>query len=294
MKTKLATLRCFTPLPMFFIKLSCLASFFSLLLSADTVVLTTGDSMEGHLLSTDEHSVRLRDARGIIQEIQREKVSTIRLSTPVAETGSAQASERVAAGPPEQQQRFCDLVARFREEATAYMQETNPIRKAGMASPDPYRYESQVRTLFGPEHKFLNWTGTLRFGTSGHSVGIVFTPSCDPPNPAIQFANAIEQAGFAVQDRASVIHADSPIAHTLAAAKAGDQPATVSGSWLPISGLARFNQALGGTPNTGNGRALFRSQTNPSGASVAQPNYLVQFTSVNLADANTQTLGRQR
>ena len=250
--------------------------------------------MDGHLLSTDEHTIRLRDARGIIEEIPREKVSTIQFSASAAETGNAQVSGRAAAGPPEQQQRFCELVARFREEATAYMQETNPIRKAGMALPDPYRYESQVRTLFGPEHKFLNWTGTLRFGTSGHSVGVVFTPSCDPPNPAIQFANAIEQAGFAVQDRASVIHADSPIAHTLAAAKAGDQPATASGSWIPISGLARFNQALGGTPNTGISRALFRSQTNPSGASLAQPNYLVRFTSVNLGDPNTPTTDRQR
>ena len=279
---------------MLFTKVSFFASFFCLVLSADTVVLTTGDSIDGHLLSTDEHTIRLRDARGIIEEIPREKVSTIRFSASAAETGNAQVSGRAAAGPPEQQQRFCELVARFREEATAYMQETNPIRKAGMISPDPYRSEPQVRTLFGPEHRFLNWTGTLRFGTSGHSVGIVFTPSCDPPNPAIQFANAIEQPGFAVQDRASVIHADSPIARTLAAAKAGDQPATVSGSWIPISGLARFNQVLGGPANTGSGRALFRSQTNPSGASVAQPNYLVQFISVNLGDTNTPTPDRQR
>ena len=181
---------------MFFTKFSFLASFFCLLLSADTVVYNR-ESIDGHLLSTDEHTIRLRDARGIVEEIPREKVSTIRLSASATETGNTQASERTA-GPPEQQQRFCELVARFREEATAYMQETNPIRKAAMISPDPYRYEPQVRTLFGPEHKFVNWTGALRFGTSGHSVGIVFTPTCDPPNPAIQFANAIEQPGFAV------------------------------------------------------------------------------------------------
>jgi hypothetical protein len=190
---------------------------------------------------------------------------------------------------PEQQKEFCELVASFQKEQVAYAQETNPIRKAGMRIPDPYRYESQVRDLFGPKHEFVNWTGTLRFGTSGRSIGITFTPTCDPQQ-LIQFGNAIEQPGFPVQDTGgTVIHVDSPIGRMLANAKAGQQAATVSGHLIPVPGFVRFNQALSGQANAGYGRALFRSQMNPNGASLAQPNYLVKFTEVNLFEEKPKT-----
>lgn len=184
---------------------------------------------------------------------------------------------------PEEQRQFCSLVTQFQKEQMVYPQETNPIRKAGMLPPDPYRYEPQVRALFGPQPQFVKWTGRLRFATSGRSVGIVFTPTCDPPQ-MIQFANFVEQPGFPGQDRATVIHTDSPLARTLAHAQASDQPALVSGSLVPISGLTRLNQALGGMPKSGQGRALFRSSFSSVGASLAQPNYLVQFTFILLPD----------
>jgi hypothetical protein len=146
------------------------------------------------------------------------------------------------------------------------MQETNPIRKAGMRVPDPYRYEAQVRDLFGPKHEFVNWTGSLRFGTSGRSVGIAFTPACEPQQ-VIQFGNAIEQSGFTAQDGAgTIIRTDSPIGRTLAGANSAEQPATASGTLVPVPGFLRFSQALNGQANSGYGRALFRSQLNPAGA----------------------------
>ena len=153
----------------------------------DTVVLTTGESIEGHMLSADENTVRFRDTRGIVQEIPRDKISTIRLQTPAPAPATKQSlapavepekSSALGSEVPEQQKEFCELVASFQKEQLAYAQETNPIRKAGMRTPDPYRYESQVRDLFGPKHEFVNWTGTLRFGTSGGSIGVTFTPTC--------------------------------------------------------------------------------------------------------------------
>lgn len=185
---------------------------------------------------------------------------------------------------PEQQKEFCELVASFQKEQLAYAQETNPIRKAGMRIPDPYRYESQVRDLFGPKHEFVNWTGTLRFGTSGRSIGVTFTPRCDPQQ-LIQFGNAIEQPGFLVQDSAgAIIGVDSPIGRMLASAKTGQQAATVSGHLNPVQGFVRFNQALSSQASAGYGKAIFRSQMNPNGASIAQPHYLVKFTEVNLLE----------
>lgn len=254
----------------------------------DTIILTTGESMEGHMFSADENTVRFRDTRRIVEEIPREKISTIRLQAvptakpqvPAVQLKPANSSPE----PPEEQVQFCSLVAAYQREPIAYAQESNPIRKAGMRVPDPYRYESQVRDLFGAKHEFENWTGTVRFGTSGRSIGVVFTPACEPLE-LIQFGNAVEQPGFPVQDGAgTIIHADSPIGRTLARAKSAEQPAMVSGTLMPVSGFVRFSQALNGQANSGFGRALFRSQLNATGASVAQPNYLVKFTSVNLLD----------
>lgn len=158
-----------------------------------------------------------------------------------------------------------------------------------MHVPDPYRYESNVRDLFGQKHDFVNWTGALRFGTSGRSIGITFTPACNPQQ-FIQFGNAIEQPGVPAQGSGgTIVHVDSPIGRTLASAKASQQPAVVSGNLVPVSGFARFSQALNGQANSGYGRAMFRSQMNPTGASVAQPNYLVKFTSVNLLEENKKS-----
>jgi hypothetical protein len=260
----------------------------------DTVVLTTGESIEGHMLSADENTVRFRDTRGIVQEIPRDKISTIRLQTaPDPGPGQKQSlgpavtpekSPTPGSEIPEQQKDFCELVASFQKEQLAYAQETNPIRKAGMRIPDPYRYESQVRDSFGPKHEFVNWTGTLRFGTSGRSIGVTFTPTCDPQQ-LIQFGNAIEQPGFPVRDTAgTIIRVDSPIGRMLASAQTGQQAATVSGHLIPVPGFVRFNQALSGQVSAGYGKALFRSQMNPTGASIAQPNYLVKFTEVNLLE----------
>lgn len=267
----------------------------------DTVVLTTGESIDGHMVSADENTVRFRDSRGIIEEIPREKVSSIRLqlSTPVTKPPFASIAEpdkasSAAPEAPEEQKKFCELVTSFQKKQLAYVQETNPIRKAGMRTPDAYRYESQVRDLFGPKHEFVKWTGTMRFGTSGRSIGITFTPTCDPQQ-LIQFGNAIEQPGFPVQDSAgTIVHVDSPIGRTLASAKSAQQATVVSGNLIPVPGFVRFSQALNGQANNGYGRALFRSQMNPTGASVAQPNYLVRFTSVNLPEGKAKAdLGAQ-
>ena len=262
----------------------------------DTVVLTTGESIEGHMLSADENTVQFRDTRGIVQEIPRDKISTIRLqttATPATKQSLAAAvtpekSSTLRSEIPEQQKEFCELVASFQKEQLAYAQETNPIRKAGMRIPDPYRYESQVRDLFGPKHEFVNWTGTLRFGTSGRLIGVTFTPTCDPQQ-LIQFGNAIEQPGFPVQDSAgTIIRVDSPIGRMLASATTGQQAAAVSGRLIPVPGFVRFNQALSGQAAAGYGKALFRSQMNPNGASIAQPNYLVKFTELKLLEEKTK------
>ena len=142
--------------------------------------------------------------------------------------------------------------------------------------------------MFGPKHEFVNWTGTLRFGTSGRSIGITFTPTCDP-RQLIQFGNAVEQPGFPVQDTAgTIVRVDSPIGRTLASAKSAQQEAGVSGNLIPVPGFIRFSQALNGQANSGYGRALFRSQMNPTGASVAQPNYLIKFTSLTLPGEKTK------
>jgi hypothetical protein len=259
----------------------------------EIIVLTTGESMEGHMLFADEDIVRFRDMHGVVEEIPREKISTIRLTgtSPKQQNAAAPAtSTNAAPEAPEEQVRFCSLLASFQREQMAYMQETNPIRKAAMRVPDPYRYEAQVRDLFGPKHEFMNWTGSLRFGMSGRSVGIVFTPACEPQQ-VIQFGNAIEQPAFAAQDGAgTIIHIDSPIGRTLAGARSAEQPTIVSGTLVPLSGFARFSQALNGQANGGYGRALFRSQLNPAGASVAQPNYLVKFTSLNLLDQKAEAV----
>jgi hypothetical protein len=255
--------------------------------TVDTIVLTTGESLEGHLLSADEQVIRLRDGRGIVEEIPRANVVAIRLTSAPIPHQSVPALEQPAnenLEQPEEQRQFCSLVAAFQKEQMAYAQEVNPIRKAGLRMPDPYRYEPQVRDLFGQKHEFTNWTGTLRFGALGRSVGIVFTPACTPPQ-MIQFGNATEQPGMAVQEGAStIIRPDSLIGRTLSAAKSAEQAAIVSGMLIPISGFMRFSQALNGQANSGYGRALFRSQLNPAGASVAQPNYLVKFTSVQLVE----------
>ena len=68
----------------------------------------------------------------------------------------------------------------------------------------------------------------------------------------------------------------------------------MSGNLIPVPGFVRFSQALNAQANSGYGRALFRSQMNPTGASVAQPNYLVKFTSLNLPVEETKAgLGAQ-
>ena len=64
----------------------------------DTVVLTTGESIEGHMLSADENTVRFRDTRGIVQEIPRDKISTIRLQTPAAPATKQLLAPRSGAG----------------------------------------------------------------------------------------------------------------------------------------------------------------------------------------------------
>ena len=227
------------------------------------------------MLSADENTVRFRDTCGIVEEIPREKISTIRLQAVPAAKPQVPAVQMKPANalpePPEEQVQFCSLVAAYQREQIAYTQESNPIRKAGMRVPDPYRYESQVRALFGAKHEFENWTGTVRFGTSGRSISVVFTPACEPLQ-LIQFGNAIEQPGFPIQDggAGTIIHADSPIGRALAGAKSAEQSAMVSGTLIPVSGFVRFSQALHGQANSGLGRALFRSQLNATGASVAQ------------------------
>jgi hypothetical protein len=209
----------------------------------DMIVLTTDESIEGHLVSADENVVRFRDTRGIVEEIPRDKVSTIRFTT--AATASYQfppapPNQATSAAPeePEEQRQFCSIVTAFQKEQMAYMQEVNPIRKAVMRVPDPYRYEAQVRDLFGPKHEFVNWTGTLRFGTLGRSIGIVFTPTCVPPQ-MIQFGNAVEQPGVVADNSAgTVIRADSPIGRTVAGAKSAEQAAIVSGTLIPVPGFS--------------------------------------------------------
>jgi hypothetical protein len=180
--------------------------------------------------------------RGIVEEIPREKISTIRLTgtSPKQQNAAAPAtSTNAALEAPEEQVHFCLLLGSFQREQMAYMQETNPIRKAGMRVPDPYRYEAQVRDLFGPKHEFVNWTGSLRFGTSGRSIGIVFTPACEPQQ-VIQFGNALEQSGFAAQDgTGTIIHTDSPIGRTFAGANSAEQPAIASGTLVPVPGFLR-------------------------------------------------------
>jgi hypothetical protein len=86
----------------------------------DIVVLTTGESIEGHMISADETTVRFHDGRGIVQEIPRDKIPTIRLQTisgPVPKQSLAPAvqPEKVTASAselPEQQKNFCELVGR--------------------------------------------------------------------------------------------------------------------------------------------------------------------------------------
>lgn len=57
-----------------------------------SVVLTTGESIEGHMLSADENTVRFRDTRGIVQEIPRDK----NLDNPAADDSDGRDNEAVA------------------------------------------------------------------------------------------------------------------------------------------------------------------------------------------------------
>src|SRR5690349_2151098 len=99
----------------------------------DTVVLTTGESIEGHMVSADETMVRFRDTRGIVQEIPRDKISTIRLQTisapatkpSLTPTVEPEKSSSPGLEVPEQQKEFCELVTSFQNEQLAYAQETN-------------------------------------------------------------------------------------------------------------------------------------------------------------------------
>jgi hypothetical protein len=216
-------------------------------MSTDTVVLTTGEVIEGHFLGANEQTVQIQDKRGIVETIPREHVSTIRLAHTTNSTETPQPQPNQS---PAEQRQFCALVERFQREQIAYFQETNPIRKASMPQPDPFRYEPEVQAIFGDERKFSRWTGTLRFSTSGRSIGIVFTPDCQPPQISIQFANAMEQPGLPTQDPATVIHTNSNIGQTLARAKSSNHPRLCPGRSFP-SGVWLASTRLFKDPPTG-------------------------------------------
>src|SRR4051812_24109553 len=66
------------------------------------------------------------------------------------------------------------------------------------------------------------------------------------------------------------------------------------GTFDPGSRIRSLQQASNGQASAGYGKALFRSQMNPNGASIAQPNYLVKFTEVNLLEEKAKAgLGAQ-
>jgi hypothetical protein len=73
--------------------------------------------MEGHMLSADDNIVRVRDMRGIVEEIPREKISTIRLTARHRSnrTGRPATSTNAVPEAPEEQGHFCSLVASFQE-----------------------------------------------------------------------------------------------------------------------------------------------------------------------------------
>jgi hypothetical protein len=288
-REQLQSSRLFTPSIMSFHRSSrrrgiLLASAFLSVLSipglADTVVtLSSGQRMTGTFVDATSTMVRPRDQRGIAEEIPLNQVTTIEFHK---ETQPAVPPVEQKPGSPEslipQQHDFCMVLGSYRA-ASLHSSSASPIAQAQTRSnaTDPLSSEPKMAEAFGANAHFTKWVGTTAFGVFNQSVVIRFVPDCPEAVDVADFANASQRPFLPAAVATTVLSLDSPIARQLSSMRAKSR-IVVSGNLVTTPRDPNFP------------RSWYKPQPRPkfmnnasgpaTGATVARPHYLVQFSAV--------------
>jgi hypothetical protein len=148
-----------------------------------------------------------------------------------------------------------------------------------MHPPDPWSFEDSIARVFGPNGEFVDWTGHLFFSVTGVDVVLTFQPTCGSGS-SISFTN-----GYPADQRASAraarIPLSSPLADKLRDASSGSA-FRVSGRLFARTG-AENSHLLSAASQT-NARQRFEGAQANVATTVANPQYLAQFTDIAPAD----------
>lgn len=259
-----------------FLQAAVMAAVLSVLGHAETVVtLTSGQRITGTLVDADAKVARIRDSRGIVEEIPLTQVTSIQFADSGAtpEIGSPQVTI-----PPSQEQ-FCSIVAAYRAATLHPSTGQNPIAQAQAKtnSADPLSYEPQVADAFGPNAKFEKWVGTITFGVFNQSVVVRFVPDCPEAVDIVDFANASQRPFLPATTAATVIPLNSPLAKQLSTVPTKVR-VTASGNLVPMPADPSFPRAWYKPQQ--HAKFVNNASGPATGATVAQPHYLAHFSDI--------------
>jgi hypothetical protein len=243
---------------------------------ADTLILKNGQTVNGRYLSSDANNVqfevdgkRFRYAVWLIRELRFSKSG---VAQPQIGSTGLQGKQ--------QQDAFCQVLRDFQQERRRLTSDPNPIRRAQMPPPDPWKFESRLAAVFGPSGEFTEWTGRVYFTVPGSNVSINFAPTCPPGLPAVTFTNGYpaDRRHTALQARISL---SSPLAQQLGQEKSGSE-CRVSGHLFPrsedtprpILSLPSSNSAQTDP------RQRFEGAQSGINANVTNPQYLAAFSQI--------------
>jgi hypothetical protein len=257
-----------------FCSLTVLFSTFLAGLSADTLILRNGQTIEGRYLSSDGRNIQF-EVNGkpftygawLVRELRFSRRQTTQPEGPVAGLHGK-----------EQQHAFCQILRDFVQERQRLTSEPNPIRRAGMHPPNPWEFEPRIAAVFGPSGEFTDWTGRLFFTVSGSAVSINFAPACPPGLPTVTFTN-----GYPSDHRRAATQARIDLSSSLAQQLSREK----TGSECRVSGylFLRSEEAVGGfrpaVPTTSiDSRQRLEGAQPGSIANVMNPQYLARFSQI--------------
>lgn len=231
------------------------------LLSADTILLKSGQVITGTWVGASNREVRIA-VGDRVQTIAISDIARIDFadSTSPSSAGSGPAIA-VPAKPniANKQAKSCDVVAAYRAELMRVVNEPNPIVRAGLRKPDPADYNGRLVAILGTSGAFDSWRGTVRFHVTGQWVVLEFTPDCKPPQ-GITFSTAHSVGSEEASQ--TLIPLNSPLARSLSRVKSND-PVIASGHLFYTEG-----------------KPAYRGSSDNPNPSVAAPRYLAQFNNV--------------
>ena len=274
---------------------STLLLLFSFPSPADTVItLNSGQRLTGTFVDATSTTVRLRDGRGIVEEIPVNDITTIGFHDETHPGPSAAGQKPVSAPSPipQQQQEFCAVLGSYRAASLHPSTASNPILQAQTKATgtDPLSYEPKITDVFGSNARFTKWVGTASFEVFNQSVVVRFVPDCPEAVDVADFANASQRPFLPASVAATVLLLDSPVARQLSSMPAKSR-LILSGNLVTMPRDPNFP------------RSWYKPQQHPkfmnnasgpaTGATVAQPHYLVHFSTVESIPPDSQNATQQ-